>query len=102
LKITCGYQIPHIHPAGWLSGVYYLQVLEASPERPQEGWIEFGRPDPALAGSTDSTTRLVRPEAGTMVLFPSYFYHCTLPFEIPGPRISIAFDVMPDPAEDSN
>ena len=48
------------------------------------------------------TFRLVRPEAGTMVLFPSYFYHCTPPFEIPGPRISIAFDVMPDPAEDSN
>ena len=29
-----------------------------------------------------------------MVLFPSYFYHRTLPFESDEVRISIAFDVL--------
>ena len=89
-----GYQIPHVHPAGWLSGVYYVRVPEPPPRRPRDGCIEFGRPDPALVGSAETATRLVRPEPGSMVLFPSYFYHCTLPFDSPGPRISIAFDVM--------
>ena len=96
-----GYQIPHVHPAGWLSGLYYARVPEPLPERPHEGWIEFGRPDPVIAGGADTATRLIRPEAGSMVLFPSYFYHRTLPFDTPGPRISIAFDVMPDASPDS-
>jgi hypothetical protein len=30
-----------------------------------------------------------------MVLFPSYFFHRTIPFSAPGTRISIAFDVLP-------
>ena len=30
-----------------------------------------------------------------MLLFPSYFYHRTLPLESPGLRISISFDVLP-------
>jgi hypothetical protein len=29
-----------------------------------------------------------------MVLFPSYFYHRTVPFESDEVRISIAFDVL--------
>jgi Putative 2OG-Fe(II) oxygenase len=30
-----------------------------------------------------------------MILFPSYFYHRTIPFAAPEVRISIAFDAMP-------
>jgi len=30
-----------------------------------------------------------------MLLFPSYFFHRTLPFQADATRISIAFDVMP-------
>lgn len=87
-----GYQIPHIHPAGWLSGVYYVRVPTPRPDRPDEGGIEFGRPDPALAGDDEPKTRLLRPAAGSMVLFPSYIYHRTVPFDAVTPRISIAFD----------
>ena len=36
-----------------------------------------------------------RPEPGMMLLFPSYFFHRTLPFQSHETRISIAFDVMP-------
>ena len=31
-----------------------------------------------------------------MLLFPSYIYHRTVPFEGAETRISIAFDVVPD------
>jgi tetratricopeptide (TPR) repeat protein len=31
-----------------------------------------------------------------MYLFPSYFYHRTIPFESDGQRISIAFDILPE------
>jgi hypothetical protein len=30
-----------------------------------------------------------------MILFPSYFYHRTIPFESSQRRISIAFDAVP-------
>ena len=38
--------------------------------------------------------RLVRPEEGLIVLFPSYFYHRTVPTESADMRVSIAFDVL--------
>ena len=43
----------------------------------------------------------VRPVEGLLVLFPSYFYHRTIPFGGDGPfdsggtRISVAFDFVP-------
>ncbi len=30
-----------------------------------------------------------------MLLFPSFFFHRTVPFEAPEQRISIAFDIRP-------
>ena len=39
-------------------------------------------------------TRLIEPEEGLMLLFPSYMFHRTLPFSGSGERISIAFDVL--------
>jgi hypothetical protein len=40
--------------------------------------------------------RLVQPEVGTLVLFPSYMWHGTVPFESAEPRITVAFDLLPD------
>jgi hypothetical protein len=42
-------------------------------------------------------TRTVRPEPGLLILFPSYFYHGTVPFEDHRHRTTIAFDVVPGP-----
>ncbi len=39
--------------------------------------------------------RTFQPEEGLMLLFPSYFYHRTVPFEAAEERISISFDVKP-------
>jgi hypothetical protein len=39
----------------------------------------------------------VRPRVGTLVLFPSYMWHGTIPFQSTQSRTSIAFDVVPKP-----
>jgi len=92
-----GHQIAHIHPSAWMSGVYYVEVPEAVSESTEDtaGWIEFGEPPEHFHTSSDPERLLERPRAGLLVLFPSYYYHRTIPFESAGRRISIAFDVMP-------
>ncbi len=91
-----GHQIPHIHPAAWLSGVYYARVPDfiAGGSGGQAGWIEFGRPPDHFHNEMQPETRALRPEAGLMILFSSYFYHRTIPFEDSGIRVSITFDLM--------
>lgn len=92
-----GYQDPHVHPSGWLSGVYYARlpgvILEE--DESQQGWIEFGRFIDYPKSGTKPEVRLYRPEEGKMILFPSYMYHRTVPFHSDEKRISIAFDLIP-------
>ena len=59
------------------------------------GWIEFGRPQPEFRCKVEPEVKLFQPEEGLMFLFPSYFYHGTMPIETEEQRISIAFDVIP-------
>ncbi len=90
------YQVPHIHPSAWLSGVYYVHLPRAvdADDPAHAGWIEFGRPYWDFQIRAEPETRLVKPEEGLMLLFPSYTFHRTLPFEGDEERISIAFDVL--------
>lgn len=90
-----GFQVPHIHPSGWLSAVYYVQVPEVVNSDGQAGWIEFGEPYKDIAHSVQPELRAIRPQPGLLLLFPSYFYHRTLPFLSSEQRVSIAFDVVP-------
>lgn len=91
-----GRQAPHIHPLGWLSGVYYAGIPPGmEEEHARAGWIEFGAPPDRFIVTAPPGTRAIEPRPGRLVLFPSYFHHRTLPFEAPGRRISIAFDVVP-------
>lgn len=95
-----GHQVPHIHPTGWLSGVYYPKlpgVIDAGSED-LAGWIEFGRPPDTFHTTVAPAVRSLKPEEGLMILFPSYLYHRTVPFSGAEMRISIAFDVVPDEA----
>ncbi len=93
-----GYQMPHIHPSAWLSGVYYVRVPDIvnDDDAARAGWIEFGLPSDEFHWNHEPALRAIRPEPGRMVLFPSYFFHRTIPFETAGTRISVAFDVLPD------
>ena len=92
-----GHQLPHIHPTAWLSGVYYVELpdIVKTPAQGQAGWIEFGRPSSHFHCRVEPELRAFQPEEGLMLLFPSYFYHGTVPFEGAGKRISISFDVRP-------
>lgn len=92
-----GHQLAHMHPDGWVSGVYYvaLPAVIGKDPRSRDGWIEFGRPLPELMGPWRPEVRALRPEEGMVVLFPSYFYHETIPFESTEQRICIAFDAVP-------
>ena len=96
-----GHQQSHIHRAGWLSGVYYAQkpkVINANMPAPDmAGWIEFGRPVFYPKAQAEPVTRCYPPIEGRLYLFPSYFYHRTLPFFSETRRISIAFDLRDNP-----
>lgn len=100
-----GHQVAHIHPSAWLSGVYYVRLPDAiaAGDAAHAGWIEFGRPPEDFHAERAPEVRLVRPEEGLMILFPSYLYHRTVPFESDQVRISIAFDVLAlDGADDGS
>jgi Flp pilus assembly protein TadD len=91
-----GHQLPHIHPAAWLSGVYYVSLPSSmgSGENDYDGWIEFGLPPEELQGGRLPDQVRLEPQEGRMILFPSYFYHRTIPFRGDERRICIAFDVL--------
>lgn len=96
-----GYQEPHVHQAGLLSGVYYVQVPAARTRR-DAGALRFCRQLPWLPHSPWAralTPYLVLPRAGMLTVFPSYFWHETVPFESEEQRVSIAFDLLPPSAE---
>ncbi|MDH5829688.1 tetratricopeptide repeat protein [Luteimonas sp. M1R5S18] len=91
-----GHQQPHFHPDGSVSGVYYVRLPPSMHgARNDAGCLEFGRVAGAIGGRAEPLLNTMRPEEGLLLLFPSYFYHRTIPFEDSQPRISIAFDVMP-------
>ena len=90
---------PHIHESAWLSGVYYVVVPPQIGTESEDhgGWLEFGRPDHVLPEGSTFRCVSLPPRAGTALLFPSYVFHGTLPFDGPGERIGIAFDAYPEP-----
>ena len=92
-----GHETPHLHPDGRISGVYYVALPDVmnSADTTHAGWIEFGQPDPSFATRSTVPTLPVQPQAGQMLLFPSYFWHRTIPFQSDQPRLSIAFDLCP-------
>lgn len=92
-----GFHDVHFHPPGWLSGVYYPQVPPGVGDgvSGHEGWIEFGRAYYMLQSTDEPPVRLLQPQPGLIVLFPSWLGHRTIPFAEQDYRISVAFDIMP-------
>ena len=90
-----GYHTNHIHPEGWISSALYIDLPDAvTTGSGSEGHIQFGAPLSEL-GLDLAPRRTVRPEVGTLVLFPSYMWHGTVPFESEQSRITVAFDLVP-------
>jgi tetratricopeptide (TPR) repeat protein len=91
----CGFHTNHVHPKGWISSAYYVALPDAVTEsKSGEGWIQFGEPS-FECGLGDAVRRKVQPKVGTLVLFPSYTWHGTLPFHSSQSRTTVAFDVVP-------
>jgi hypothetical protein len=56
--------------------------------------LAFGIPDSAL-GLELSPRRIEPPQVGRLLIFPSYFWHGTIPFESEQQRLTVAFDALP-------
>jgi hypothetical protein len=85
----------HHHPGCWLTGVYYVSARRDDPvaEAPRPGMIRIGAL-PAWAGVEPPWPVLeVEPVPGTLLLFPSFVPHETVPPGDGAERISVAFDV---------
>lgn len=101
-----GFHTHHVHPHGWISSAYYVTLPPSvrdggsepgehsrhAPRGAHAGWIQFGEPDRDLGLPP---LRRVQPQVGRLVLFPSYLWHGTLPFDDEAERLTIAFDVVP-------
>jgi len=94
---SSGYHENHVHPEGWISSSCYitLPALVMNDET-EEGFIQFGQ-SPFSLGDKDKADKKIKPKAGTVVLFPSYFWHGTVPFfgDESDYRLTLPFDVVP-------
>jgi hypothetical protein len=92
-----GFHVNHIHTEGWLSSAYYVSVpAEVADRQRQSGWIKFGEPRHPVPGAGPGL--MLEPRPGRLVLFPSYLWHGTTAIHEAEPRLTIAFDVVLDPA----
>ena len=93
-----GFHISHIHHTGWISSALYVslpdEVAALANGAAGPGALAFGVPDQAL-GLDLAPRRVEPPRVGRLVIFPSYFWHGTIPFESEQPRLTVAFDALP-------
>lgn len=93
-----GRQMPHHHPSGWLSGVYYVAAPPSS-GGVHPGSLVLGQvPDSFGIAAPPWGIKSVSPVPGRLVLFPSYIPHATEETGVAAARISVAFDVVPTTA----
>ncbi|WP_460875236.1 2OG-Fe(II) oxygenase family protein [Rhodanobacter koreensis] len=93
---TSGFHTNHVHPRGWISSACYIELPDSMADtQSQDGVLTFGEPSIATTPSLPAE-HVVRPEVGMLVLFPSYFWHGTVPFSGDQTRLTVAFDVVPD------
>jgi hypothetical protein len=92
-----GYLSSHIHEEGWISGAVYLSIPKDSGLDGQEGAIELssdGDEYPRLHDEFEK--KVILPNVGDVVFFPSSVFHRTIPFNSKEERICIAFDIKPE------
>lgn len=93
-----GFHLSHMHPDGWLSSALYV-ALPSEVRAPADGSgspgsLTFGVPEREL-GLDLAPRRIEIPKLGRLILFPSYFWHGTIPFESDEYRLTVAFDAAP-------
>jgi uncharacterized protein (TIGR02466 family) len=91
-----GHHADHVHANGWISSACYIALPPGmgAREGDRAGWLRLGKP-PVPTLPPIAADHFVKPEAGLLVLFPSYMWHGVEPFEADSPRLAVAFDVAP-------
>jgi uncharacterized protein (TIGR02466 family) len=94
---TGAYHAPHSHPDSAWSGVYYVDPGSGNSDQPFSGMLEFLDPRAGVEavtapGDPYGEPFRVRPEAGLLVVFPSWLYHWVHPYSGQRPRIAISFN----------
>jgi tetratricopeptide (TPR) repeat protein len=91
-----GFHASHVHPRGWISSAFYVDLPEGMADAATpDGCLAFGEPGIATAPPLHAQ-HVVRPAPGTLVLFPSYAWHGTVPFHGSHARLTVAFDAVPE------
>jgi len=91
-----GYHTDHVHPQGWISSACYIALPSSMASGSgRAGWLRLGKPGIATRPALEAD-HYVKPEAGLLALFPAYMWHGVKPFESPEPRLTVAFDVVPE------
>jgi len=91
------YHAPHSHPDSAWSGVYCVDPGTTNPDWPLSGVLEFVDPRVGVEAVTPPGDPYrepvrVRPEAGLLVVFPSWLYHWVHPYIGQTPRITVLFN----------
>jgi len=91
------YHAPHSHPDSAWSGVYYVDAGTQNSDRPLSGMLEFLDPRAGVEavtapGDPYGEPFRVQPEAGLLVLFPSWLYHWVHPYAGQTPRVAVSFN----------
>ncbi|SEK38566.1 Tetratricopeptide repeat-containing protein [Colwellia chukchiensis] len=94
-----GFHVNHVHPAGWLSSSFYVNVPDFShyPQTSEHaGAIKFGESAMNLQ-DREKISRIVTPKAGLVAIFPSYVWHGTFAFNGPDDifRLTAPCDITP-------
>lgn len=89
-----GHHVSHIHSHGWISSALYVDLPEEIAGNPdRKGWLQIGAP-PDWVKDAMPPLDYIEPAALKLALFPSIFWHGTVPFDA-GERLTVAFDVLP-------
>jgi hypothetical protein len=86
-----GFHAAHVHPQGWISSALYVALPAMGDGASRAGWLTLGA-TPADLGTDLPGQRQIEPQEGLLILFPSWMWHGTVPFDA-GERLTVAFDV---------
>ncbi len=93
-----GFHFDHYHPKGWISGPYYVklptEVNNSTLDGDRPGWVNFGA-SPYGPEIKRKPERVIKPQAGLQVFFPSYMWHGTNAFQSDEIRMTAPCDIVP-------
>jgi len=95
VKLTSGGgHTDHVHPAGLFSSANYIKVPPSIglKEDDTAGCLRLGRPN--LDTIEMPPERVIKPETGLLVFFPSYMWHGVAAFEAETVRITSPADFI--------